>query len=65
MLIASIFDLQIWYALPLVAAISLVYGATRHEHMMPILRHSLRAASWVIGFMFVIFLVLKLAGWGL
>ena len=65
MLLANILDLQIWYALPLIAAISLVYGATRHEYIMPILRHSLRAASWVAGFMFVIFVVLKVASWGL
>lgn len=61
----SIFDLQIWYAVPLVVSISLVYGATRHEEMTPILIHALRASAWVTGFMFVIFLLLKIAGWGL
>lgn len=61
----SLFDLQAWYAVPLVISISLVYGATRHEEMAPIIVHALRAAGWVAGFMFAIFLLLKLAGWGL
>lgn len=64
-MLANIFDLQIWYAVPLIIAISLVYGATRHEDIGPILRHSLRAAGWVSGFMFAIFVLLKVAGWGL
>ena len=38
---------DLWYALPLVIAASLVYGATRHESMPAILLHSLRmAAGW-------------------
>jgi hypothetical protein len=49
---------QIWYSLPLVVAISLVYAATRHEHMMPILQHALRFGLWVVGFMAVVFALL-------
>ena len=49
---------QFWYAIPLVVSISLVYGATRHERMRPILEHSLRAAIWIAGFMLVIFVIL-------
>lgn len=46
---------QIWYSLPLVVAISLVYAATRHEHMVPILQHALRFGLWIVGFMAVVF----------
>ncbi len=53
---------KLWYALPLIVSISLVYGATRHEHLKPILIHSLRSAIWVTGFMAVIFAVIWLAG---
>ncbi len=54
---------QFWYALPLVVAVSLVYGATRHEYMVPILQHAARAAVWIVGFMTVIFGVLVLLSW--
>jgi hypothetical protein len=49
---------QIWYSLPLVVAISLVYAATRHEHMAPILQHALRFGLWIVGFMAVVFALL-------
>jgi hypothetical protein len=54
----GLFDNQLWFALPLITAISLVYGATRDERMMPILHHAWRAAAWILGFMGSIFLVL-------
>jgi len=53
---------KLWYAVPLVVSISLVYGATRHEHLKPILIHSLRSAVWVVGFMAIIFALIWLAG---
>ena len=53
-LLASIFDARMWYALPLIIAISLVYGATRHEYIPQILSQAGKAAVWVIGFMLVI-----------
>lgn len=56
---------HIWYALPLVVAISLVYGATRHELMGPILEHAMRAAIWIVGFMAVIFGILFVLAYGL
>ena len=56
---------RLLYALPLVVAVSLVYGATRHELMKPILQHALRAATWIVGFMAIIFLVLLLVSWSL
>lgn len=54
---------QFWYALPLIVSVSLVYGATRHESMRPILEHAVRAAVWITGFMMILFLILLLADW--
>lgn len=58
LLIASI--TRLWYAVPLIVAISLVYGATRHELMRPILQHAWHFAVWMLGFMVVLFGVLWL-----
>jgi len=52
---------NVYYAAPLVVAISLVYGATRHEHPVEIIKHSLRSIIWVVGFMAVIMAVIWLA----
>lgn len=54
---------QLWYMAPLIVAISLVYGATRHEYLDPILRNALRAAWWITSFMGLIFLVLIVMAW--
>ena len=54
---------QLWYMAPLIVSISLVYGATRHELMHPILINSLRAGWWIISFMGVIFAILLFLGW--
>jgi hypothetical protein len=53
----------LWHLPVLVVLISLVYGATRHELMMPILAHGLRFGGWVVGFMVVLFLILLGVGW--
>jgi hypothetical protein len=45
---------QLWYALPLLVTVSLVYAATRHEEMKPILEHALRFGIWVVVFMLVV-----------
>ena len=42
---------QLWYALPLLVSVSLVYAATRHEEMGPILQHAVRFGIWVVAFM--------------
>lgn len=55
----------LWYLAPLVVVVSLVYGATRHELMLPILWHSVRAAGWILGFMAVIFAILLILSWRL
>ena len=54
---------RLWYAAPLIVAISLVYAATRHERPWPILEHAIRFGAWVIGFMLVIFVVLYVVAW--
>ncbi len=63
LLIAQVNDM--WYALPLIIAVSLVYAATRHEPMASILAHAGRLALWIIGFMAVIFVVLVMISWRL
>ena len=63
MLFASLWNNQLWYALPLIVSVSLVYGATRHELMGPILHHAFRAAVWMAGFMGVIFAILFAVTW--
>ena len=63
--IASLAANQLWFALPLIVAISLVYGATRHEYMGPILQHAWRAGVWILGFMAAIAVILYLVSWNL
>ena len=55
LMLASIWDAQVWYSVPLIVAISLVYGATRHEYLKEILHHAGRAAFSLIVFLGVIF----------
>lgn len=40
-------EVRLWYALPLIVAVSLVYAATRHEEAGPILAHAFRGAVWM------------------
>jgi hypothetical protein len=54
---------QLWYLLPLVVSVSLVYGATRHELAKPILFNALHTAFWILGFMAIIFVVLLGVDW--
>jgi hypothetical protein len=60
---ASLPTNQLWYLFPLVVSISLVYGATRHELMGPILANALHTAGWILGFMAVIFVLLVGVSW--
>jgi hypothetical protein len=60
---AGLWNSNIWYALPAIIAVSLVYAATRHERIGPILAHAGRVALWLVGFMFVVFAVLEVVGW--
>ena len=52
---------DLWFALPLVIEVSLVYAATRHEAIQPILRHAFRFGTWVVAFMVVVFIGLVVA----
>lgn len=53
---------QMWYALPLIVAVSLVYAATRHELMGPILAHAGRLGIWIAAIMGLVFGVLFWVG---
>jgi hypothetical protein len=55
-----LWNADLWYALPAIIAISLVYAATRHEAMGPILRHALRTGLLIAGCMVGFFLLLWL-----
>jgi hypothetical protein len=63
MLLAAATVNQLWYMGPLIVVISLVYGATRHEHIVPILHNALRAGWWILSFMGVILLILLVMTW--
>ena len=56
---------MMWFALPLVVSISLVYSATRHEAMPSILSHSIRLAFMIGLFMVGIMGLLALLSWQL
>ncbi len=62
-LLASMYVKDFWYALPLIVAVSLVYAATRHELMGPILAHAVRIGVWIVGFMMMILAVLLTISW--
>jgi hypothetical protein len=58
----SISPTYLFYYVPLVVAISLVYGGTRHEDVRLILRHAAYTAYWITAFMGFIFLILFILG---
>lgn len=49
---------DIWYSLPAIISISLVYAATRHEEMGQILNHALRTGLLITTFMAAFFALL-------
>ncbi|NND96932.1 MAG: hypothetical protein HKN47_06345 [Pirellulaceae bacterium] len=59
----SISSTYLLYYLPLIVAISLVFGATRHEDTTLILKHSFHTARWITGFMAIIFALLVIISW--
>ena len=61
--LTNLLALRIWYALPLVVAISLVYAATRHELMGPIFAHAWHIGVWIVGFMSIVFVILCFLEW--
>ncbi len=54
---------DLWYALPAIIAVSLVYAATRHERMRPIWLHAGRVTGWIVGFMSIVCIVLMFFSW--
>jgi hypothetical protein len=62
-LLAAMDPLRIWFALPIIVSVSLVYAATRHEQMGPILVHAARFAVWILVFMAIVFAGLQLMSW--
>lgn len=59
----SISPTYLLFFLPLLVAISLVFGATRHEDTGLILKHAFHTARWITGFMGLIFVILLFVGW--
>lgn len=57
--------MDLWYAVPLILAVSLVYAGTRHEAMDLILRRALRVGTSITVVMTLIFAVLWLITWRL
>ena len=49
---------DLWYSLPLIVVVSLVYSATRHELPRPIAVGAVRMAAWIAGFMIIGFAIL-------
>jgi hypothetical protein len=54
---------RLLYALPLITSVSLVYAATRHEQMGPILIHAVRFAVWIVVFMAIVLVVIQGLSW--
>ena len=54
---------QLWYAVPLVLAVSLVWGATRHERLREIVAHTIRSLIWVLTFVAIVFAVIYVSGY--
>ena len=62
-LIAAVGATRLLYAVPLITSVSLVYAATRHEEMGPILIHALRFAIWVVVFMGIVLVIIQFMSW--
>jgi hypothetical protein len=56
---------MMWYSLPLIVVISLVYSATRQETMEAILIHAARLGFMIVLFMVLIMIVLAILAWQL
>jgi len=54
---------RLWYAVPLVVAVSLVWGATRHERLREIAAHSVRSLIWVLTFVSIVFALIYVSGY--
>ncbi|MBS0210510.1 MAG: hypothetical protein JSS27_16320 [Planctomycetes bacterium] len=54
---------DLWYAIPLIVSVSLVYSATRAESMDTIWRGAVRFGGWVLTFLGIILAVVQAASW--
>ncbi len=61
--LAAMDPLRIWFAVPIIVSVSLVYSATRHEEMGPIVVHAARFAVWIVVFMAIVFAGLQAMSW--
>ncbi|TWU56947.1 hypothetical protein Poly51_28660 [Rubripirellula tenax] len=59
----SIAPSYLLYYVPLIIAISLVFGGTRHEDTSLVLRHAWQTGRWITGFMAIIFAVICVLDW--
>ena len=62
-LLAAMDPLRIWFAVPIIVSVSLVYSATRHEELGPIAVHAARFAVWIVVFMAIVFAALQALSW--
>jgi hypothetical protein len=62
-LLAAMDPLRIWFAVPIIVSVSLVYSATRHEELGPIAVHAARFAVWIVVFMAIVFVALQALSW--
>ncbi len=58
----SISPIYLFYYVPLVLAISLVYGGTRHENLKLVMIHAAHTAYWITAFMGIAFAILFVLG---
>ena len=61
--LAAMDPLRIWFAVPIIVSVSLVYSATRHEELGPIVVHAARFAVWIVVFMAIVFAGLQAMSW--
>jgi hypothetical protein len=62
-LLAAVGPTRLLYSIPLIASVSLVCAATRHEDMTQILIHAFRFAVWVVVFMVIVLVVIQGLSW--
>jgi hypothetical protein len=62
-LLAAVGPTRLLYSAPLIATVSLVCAATRHEEMGPIIIHAVRFAVWVVVFMAIVLVVIQGLSW--
>ena len=59
----SVSPTYLFYFIPLLISVSLVFGGTRHESTDEVIKHALGTARWIGGFVGLIFIVLLVLNW--